>query len=94
MVGKRQYKGKQGMTSRGQAWTPDLGDNFGNFGDKSKIPGNAIIFSISLLGEYIYRMYCMIPCDVTPSRTRVYKRKQLKGGRTLEFQLQCELESR
>ncbi|GBO16998.1 hypothetical protein AVEN_33443-1 [Araneus ventricosus] len=33
----------------------------------------------------------MIPCDVTTSRTRVYKRRQLKGVKTLEFRLQCEL---
>ncbi|GBM93039.1 hypothetical protein AVEN_81085-1 [Araneus ventricosus] len=30
------------------------------------------------------RMYWMIPCDVTTSRTRVYKRRQLKGGTSSE----------
>ncbi|GBO35876.1 hypothetical protein AVEN_155832-1 [Araneus ventricosus] len=50
-----------------QGWTPDLGDHFG---DKSEIPENAIIFSISPLGEEIYRMYWMIPCYVTTSLTR------------------------
>ncbi|GBN89853.1 Retrovirus-related Pol polyprotein from transposon RE2 [Araneus ventricosus] len=41
------------MTGRGQARTPDLGDELGDFGDKSEIPENAIIFSISLLGEEV-----------------------------------------
>ncbi|GBM52524.1 hypothetical protein AVEN_32800-1 [Araneus ventricosus] len=36
-------------------------------------------------------MYLIIPCDVTTSRARVYKRKQPKGAMTLEFRLQCEL---
>ncbi|GBO38787.1 hypothetical protein AVEN_26610-1 [Araneus ventricosus] len=81
------------MTGSGQASTPDLGDHFGDFGNKSKIPENAIIFSISLLREEIYRMYWMIPCDVTTSRSRAYKRRrQLKGRRTSEFRLQCDLE--
>ncbi|GBN88152.1 hypothetical protein AVEN_144770-1 [Araneus ventricosus] len=66
---------------------------FVDFGGKSKIPENAIIFSKSLLGEEIYRMYWMIPCGATTSRTKVYKRRQLKGGSSLEFRLQCELES-
>ncbi|GBO18749.1 hypothetical protein AVEN_251104-1 [Araneus ventricosus] len=67
-----------------QGWTPDLVDHFD---DKSEIPENAIIFSISPLGEEIYRMYWMIPCDVTTSLTRVYKRRQLKGGTS---SLECE----
>ncbi|GBN57919.1 hypothetical protein AVEN_49239-1 [Araneus ventricosus] len=76
-LGREFCRGKYGMIGSGQDWTPDLGD-------KSKIPENAIIFSISLLGEEIYRMYWMIPCDVTTSRTRVYKRRQLKGGTSSE----------
>ncbi|GBN44086.1 hypothetical protein AVEN_213666-1 [Araneus ventricosus] len=83
LLGREFYRGKYGMTGSGQAWTSDindeLGDHFGYFGDKSKIPENAIIFSISPLGQEIYRMYWMIPCDVTTSRTRVYKRRQLNG---------------
>ncbi|GBN65544.1 hypothetical protein AVEN_58731-1 [Araneus ventricosus] len=62
---------------------------FGDFGGKSIIPENAIIFSKSLLGAEINRMYWMIPCDATTSRTKAYKRRQLKGGSSLE----CELES-
>ncbi|GBN38160.1 hypothetical protein AVEN_60682-1 [Araneus ventricosus] len=85
------------MSGNGQPWIPDIGDHFGykfgDFGDKSKIPENAIIFSISLLGEEIYRMYWTIPCEVTTSRTRIYKRRQLKGRMTLEFHLHCELGS-
>ncbi|GBN73188.1 hypothetical protein AVEN_236877-1 [Araneus ventricosus] len=56
---------------------PDLGEHLD---DKSKVPENAIIFSISLLEEEICRMYKIIPCDATTSRARVYKRRQLKGG--------------
>ncbi|GBM14692.1 hypothetical protein AVEN_97199-1 [Araneus ventricosus] len=56
------------MTGSVQAWTPGLGDHFGDFSDKSKITENAI----SLLGVEIYGMYWMIPCS---SRTRVYKRR-------------------
>ncbi|GBL73229.1 hypothetical protein AVEN_159288-1 [Araneus ventricosus] len=83
------------MTVSGQAWTPDHADEHGNnFGDKSNISENANIFSIPLLGEEIYRMYWMIPCDVTTSRTRVYKWRQLSEGRNLDFRLQCELECR
>ncbi|GBN43222.1 hypothetical protein AVEN_226457-1 [Araneus ventricosus] len=45
------------MAGSGQAWTLDLndelGDKFGDLGDKSNIPENAIIFSISALGEEI-----------------------------------------
>ncbi|GBM54452.1 hypothetical protein AVEN_150608-1 [Araneus ventricosus] len=71
----------------------DFGDKFGYLGDKSKIPENSIVFSITLLGEEINRMYWMIPCDVTTSRTMVYKRWQLKGASSLELRLQCELEN-
>ncbi|GBM04101.1 hypothetical protein AVEN_247968-1 [Araneus ventricosus] len=53
-LGEEFYRGMYGVTGSGQAWIPDLGDELGNkFGDKSKIPENAIIFSISLLGEQI-----------------------------------------
>ncbi|GBM69540.1 hypothetical protein AVEN_70425-1 [Araneus ventricosus] len=80
----------QGRVCKYTSRTPAIG---GHFGDKSKMTENAIIFSISLLGEEIYRMYWVIPCDVTTSRNRVYKRRKLKGGSSLEFRLQCELES-
>ncbi|GBL96221.1 hypothetical protein AVEN_118762-1 [Araneus ventricosus] len=76
MVRKRVLQG-YGMTDSNQAWIPDLDDHFG---DKSKIAENATIFSISLLGEEIYRMYWIIPCDVTTNRARVYKLRQPKGG--------------
>ncbi|GBN39696.1 hypothetical protein AVEN_91597-1 [Araneus ventricosus] len=57
-LGREFYRGKFGMTGLGQAWTPDLGD-------KSKIPENEIIFSISLLGPEI-RISQEFPCTVTP----------------------------
>ncbi|GBN39599.1 hypothetical protein AVEN_70063-1 [Araneus ventricosus] len=65
-----------------------------DLGGKLMVPENAVIFSISLLGEEIYRMYWMIPRDVTTSRTRLYKRRQLKAGMPLEFRLQRELKRR
>ncbi|GBL78173.1 hypothetical protein AVEN_42750-1 [Araneus ventricosus] len=36
-------------------------------------------------------MYYIIPCDVMASRARLYKRRQPKGGMTLELLLKCEL---
>ncbi|GBM68995.1 hypothetical protein AVEN_183250-1 [Araneus ventricosus] len=45
-LGREFYRGKYEMTGGSEAWTPDLGD-------KSKIPENAILSSISLLGEEI-----------------------------------------
>ncbi|GBM75021.1 hypothetical protein AVEN_211602-1 [Araneus ventricosus] len=83
-LGREFYRGKSGITGSDQVLTLDRGDKFGDFGYKSKIPENAIIFSISLLGEEIYGMYWMIPCDGTTSQTRVYKRSQLKGGISLD----------
>ncbi|GBL78550.1 hypothetical protein AVEN_65153-1 [Araneus ventricosus] len=65
-LGRELCKGKYGMTGSSQAWTLD-------FGDKSKIPENASLFSISLLGEDIRLMYEMIPCYVTARRAD-YKR--------------------
>ncbi|GBM89605.1 hypothetical protein AVEN_211906-1 [Araneus ventricosus] len=58
-LGREFHRGKCEMTGSIQVWTPDLGDKLsGHFGDKfgdlednSKIPENAILFSISLLGE-------------------------------------------
>ncbi|GBM61341.1 hypothetical protein AVEN_150488-1 [Araneus ventricosus] len=54
------YRAKYGMTGSCQAWTPGLGDKFGDFGDKFGDFGDEIldlkgagIFSISLLGEEI-----------------------------------------
>ncbi|GBM37793.1 hypothetical protein AVEN_26794-1 [Araneus ventricosus] len=49
-LGREFYRGKYGMTESRQDWTPDLGDHFG---DKSMIPVNATLFSISLLGKKI-----------------------------------------
>ncbi|GBN81971.1 hypothetical protein AVEN_176742-1 [Araneus ventricosus] len=49
-LGREFYSGKYGMTGSGKAWTPDLGNHFGN---KSEIPENALIFSIFLLGAEI-----------------------------------------
>ncbi|GBM80121.1 hypothetical protein AVEN_186363-1 [Araneus ventricosus] len=60
------------MTGSGQACIPDLVDHFG---DKLKIPENAIIFSISLLGADI-QIFQMTPCDVTACRGD-YKRTVL-----------------
>ncbi|GBO18894.1 hypothetical protein AVEN_201618-1 [Araneus ventricosus] len=53
-LGREFYRGKYGMTGSSEAWTPDLGDRFGDLGDNSKIPENASLFSISLLGEEIF----------------------------------------
>ncbi|GBL95304.1 hypothetical protein AVEN_37753-1 [Araneus ventricosus] len=44
--GREFYRGKYGMIGSIQVWTPDLGD-------KSMIPENATLFSISLLGKKI-----------------------------------------
>ncbi|GBM10905.1 hypothetical protein AVEN_42152-1 [Araneus ventricosus] len=56
-LGREFYRGKYGMTRNSQAWNSDLGDHFGDkfgdFGFKSKIPKNAILFLISLLEEDI-----------------------------------------
>ncbi|GBN75869.1 hypothetical protein AVEN_77893-1 [Araneus ventricosus] len=52
-LGREFYRGKYGMTVSSQTWTPDLGDHFGNLGDKLMIPENATSFSISLLGKKI-----------------------------------------
>ncbi|GBM50769.1 hypothetical protein AVEN_35665-1 [Araneus ventricosus] len=69
------------MPSTNRSRTPALGDHFGDkfgdVGDKSRFPENGIIFSISLLGEE----NCIIPCDVTTSRARAYKRRPSKGGK-------------
>ncbi|GBN92583.1 hypothetical protein AVEN_44244-1 [Araneus ventricosus] len=43
----------------------ELGNKFGEFGDKMKDLKNAGIFSISLLGAEIYRIYQLILCDFT-----------------------------
>ncbi|GBN05642.1 hypothetical protein AVEN_190026-1 [Araneus ventricosus] len=50
IVGEEFYRGKNGVTDSSESWTPDIGDKLGyHFGDKSKIPENAITFSIFLL---------------------------------------------
>ncbi|GBM02243.1 hypothetical protein AVEN_108798-1 [Araneus ventricosus] len=63
-LGREFYRDKYGITSSSQAWTPDLGtkvgdkfgdlgNKFGYLGEKSIIPENATLFSISLLGKKI-----------------------------------------
>ncbi|GBN61879.1 hypothetical protein AVEN_93159-1 [Araneus ventricosus] len=49
---------------------PDFGDHFGDFGHKMKDLKNSGIFSISLLGEEIYRIYWMVLCDFTSCQER------------------------
>ncbi|GBN57209.1 hypothetical protein AVEN_222258-1 [Araneus ventricosus] len=44
-LGRKFYWGKHGLTGSGHSGTPGLGDHFG---DKSMIPENATLFSISL----------------------------------------------
>ncbi|GBM22037.1 hypothetical protein AVEN_242705-1 [Araneus ventricosus] len=48
-LGREFYKVKYGVTGSGRSGTPDFGD----LGDKSMIPENATLFSISLLGKEI-----------------------------------------
>ncbi|GBM99115.1 hypothetical protein AVEN_60461-1 [Araneus ventricosus] len=105
MVGKRVLQGLVWNDEQLPGLDHDLGDEFCDFGDKSKIPET--IFSISLLGDEI-RIFQIIPCDVTAC-TGDYKRTVLGSQsssvlivfervdrleQTLEFRLQCELESR
>ncbi|GBN68805.1 hypothetical protein AVEN_247110-1 [Araneus ventricosus] len=53
-LGREFYRGKYRITDSSQVWTPDFGDKLGDhFGDKSMIPENATLFSISLLGKKI-----------------------------------------
>ncbi|GBN09509.1 hypothetical protein AVEN_6976-1 [Araneus ventricosus] len=74
------------MTSSSQAWTPDLGDKFG---DEMWYLKNAGIFSISLLGP-ISGFIQMIPCDVTACRGE-YKRTVLRSQR-LDHRMSAEFE--
>ncbi|GBM27173.1 hypothetical protein AVEN_108497-1 [Araneus ventricosus] len=67
-LGREFYRGKYGMTGSSQAWSLDLGDKSGDLGDKSMIPENATLFSISLLGKKYTRMHEKTPCDVTACR--------------------------
>ncbi|GBN18019.1 hypothetical protein AVEN_109882-1 [Araneus ventricosus] len=92
IVGEGIYRGKHGETDSGHSKTPDLGD-------KSMIPENATLSSISLLGTKISSNVRENPCDVAACR-REYIRAALGSvrcvhplERTLEFRLQCELES-
>ncbi|GBO03485.1 hypothetical protein AVEN_67647-1 [Araneus ventricosus] len=78
-----------GMTGSSQAWTPDLGDKFGDFGDEMWYLKNAGIFSISLLGP-ISGFIQMIPCDVTACRGD-YKRTVLRSQR-LDHRMSAEFE--
>ncbi|GBM89227.1 hypothetical protein AVEN_136367-1 [Araneus ventricosus] len=48
-LGREFYRSKYGMTGSGQAWTPDLVDELGYFGDEMWDLRNAGIFSVSLL---------------------------------------------
>ncbi|GBN95389.1 hypothetical protein AVEN_241687-1 [Araneus ventricosus] len=50
-LGREFYKVKHGVTYFGRPGIPDLGDHFGNIGDKETIPEIAILFSVSLLGK-------------------------------------------
>ncbi|GBN46526.1 hypothetical protein AVEN_193047-1 [Araneus ventricosus] len=56
-LGREFYKGKYGMPGSSQAWTPDLGDELGDylrdFADEIWNLKGSGIFSISLLGEEI-----------------------------------------
>ncbi|GBM45381.1 hypothetical protein AVEN_270692-1 [Araneus ventricosus] len=66
------------MTASGQAWTPDLGDKFCDWRqieDSRKCDHFLDIF----IRRGDNRMYWMIPCDITTSRARIYKRRQPKG---------------
>ncbi|GBL73086.1 hypothetical protein AVEN_128240-1 [Araneus ventricosus] len=79
----------------GHSRTPDLGDKFGNLGDKSMIPENATLFSISLLGKKIRSNVRENSMRRHGLSGRVYKdriwiRESSVGptGTTLEFRLQ------
>ncbi|GBN36989.1 hypothetical protein AVEN_164435-1 [Araneus ventricosus] len=50
-LGREFYRGKHGVTASDHSETPDLGDKFGDLGDKSMIPENATLFLISQLGK-------------------------------------------
>ncbi|GBN16011.1 hypothetical protein AVEN_207095-1 [Araneus ventricosus] len=74
--GREFYRIKYGMTGSSQAWTPDLGDHFG---DEMWDLKNAGIFSISPLGVNIW-LIKMIPFDATACRGD-YKRTEM-GSRS------------
>ncbi|GBM01343.1 hypothetical protein AVEN_135770-1 [Araneus ventricosus] len=77
MVGKRHLQRFLQPVGGWRLTTPylgdKLGDRFDDSGEKIKVPQNAGIFSISLLGSEIYRIYKMILCDVT-SCQETYKK--------------------
>ncbi|GBN86420.1 hypothetical protein AVEN_72688-1 [Araneus ventricosus] len=52
-LGRDFHRGKYEVTGSSQAWTHDLDDKFGDFGDEIWDLKGAGIFSISLLGEEI-----------------------------------------
>nr|GBN85027.1 hypothetical protein AVEN_83343-1 [Araneus ventricosus] len=66
MVGKRIL---QGLVYNDRQ-RPDPGDKFGDLGDKSKIPENAILFSISLLGEEIRFNISSLEATCPPCKER------------------------
>ncbi|GBN63406.1 hypothetical protein AVEN_3489-1 [Araneus ventricosus] len=81
IVGREFYKGKHGVTGSGHSGIPDLGDHIDNtlddFGDKSKIPENAITFSIFLLGAKT-KSCLLILTDTYWLQTRRDLREQTK----------------
>ncbi|GBO08133.1 hypothetical protein AVEN_253258-1 [Araneus ventricosus] len=96
MLGRESYRGKHGMTGRGQAWTPDLGDHFEDLATSAtnrRDCRKCDYFLDTSIRRGDTRMYEIIQCDVTASRARVYKRRQPKGGMTSEFRPQSFLES-
>ncbi|GBO08196.1 hypothetical protein AVEN_116971-1 [Araneus ventricosus] len=61
-------------------WRPfwQLGGKFGDLADKSMIPENATLFSISLLGKKDAWMYEKTPCDFSACRVE-YIRSALES---------------
>ncbi|GBN64656.1 hypothetical protein AVEN_148977-1 [Araneus ventricosus] len=66
MVGKRHLQRFLLPIGGWRPTKPEVGD----FGEKMKDLKNAGIFSISLLGEEIYRICQMILCDITSCQER------------------------
>ncbi|GBN28894.1 hypothetical protein AVEN_69181-1 [Araneus ventricosus] len=69
-LGREFYRDEYGMTGSIQAWTPDLGDKFGDEIWDLKRTG---IFSMSLLGEEISLNVLDDSIDVTGFRGSLYK---------------------
>ncbi|GBL92811.1 hypothetical protein AVEN_4521-1 [Araneus ventricosus] len=86
MVGKRVLQGKYEMTGSSQAWNPDLGDHFGDLptnlatlATNRRFSKMRLFFNISIRKGDIQNVL-----DITTSQTRVYKRRQMKGGMSSE----------